>query len=94
MASDAHWLLDWVATLGTVFLSGATLCSFMKWCAVGNRWDLGGVLFSGAVAWVSYRFTLSDNALANVQYRQFLAFGLPLFWAVFLPVLMMGLGFK
>ncbi len=93
-SADDHWLMDWVATLGTVFLSGAALCSFMRWSAGGYPWDLGGMLFSGVAAWISYRFTLSDNALSDLRLRQFLAFGLPVFWGVFFPVLMMGLGFK
>lgn len=90
----SHWLLDWAATLATVFLSGATLTTLMRWLAVGKTCDAGGAVFSGVLAFVCYRYTLSENCLTKVSQRQFFALGLPILWALFFPIVMWGLGFR
>jgi hypothetical protein len=89
-----HFLLEWTATLAVVFLCGATLCPSLRWLALGNPWDLGGAVFSGVCAWICYRWTLSDRPYANVAIRSYLAIGIPVFWALFFPLIMWGLGFR
>jgi len=93
-AKPDTYFCDWLATLATVFLSGATLSIFMRWCSYGAQWDLGAGLFSGVLAWVCYRLTLSEKAFLDIKLRLVAAIILPVVWAGFLPLILWGLGFK
>ena len=87
-------LLSWASMLSLVFLASATLNSTMRWCARGTSWDAAGAVLSGVLGYVVYRLTVSDNMLPGVKGR-WLASLLPLLaWALLLPVVMYGLGFR
>lgn len=89
-----HPVLDWLSTLSTVFLSGATLTCLMRWFPQGSPWDLGGAIFSGILTFTSYKLTLSEGAIPSLSMRGNIAVGLPVLWAVLFPVVLWGLGFK
>ena len=88
-----HWFLEWVGLLATVFLISAFLCSLMRWFSENQKWDLGGSVLAGVLAWLAYSWTISESALHRPQQRWAAAVGLPVIWAVLLPVIMKALGF-
>lgn len=90
----SHPVLEWLATLATVFLSGATLTCLMRWFPQGATWDLGGAIFSGILTFTCYKLTLSERAIPSVFLRGNIAVGLPVLWAVLFPVVLWSLGFK
>lgn len=88
-----HFLLEWTGLLATVFLISAFLCSLMCWFSENRGYDLGGTILSGVLAWLAYSWTVSEKALNRPQQRWAAAIGLPVIWAVLLPVIMKALGF-
>lgn len=89
----SSFLLEWVGLIATVFLISAFLCSIMRWLSENRGWDLGGTVLAGVLAWLAYSWTVSEKALNRPTQRWAAAVGLPVIWAVLLPVIMKALGF-
>lgn len=91
---DEVWAGSWICLLVTVYLCGASLNSLMRWLAYASTWDLAGMLFSGALAWGGYSWTISDSALQPFGKRVAAAICLIVVWALVFPVLMWACGFQ
>ena len=87
------WFESWICILCTVFLTGSTITSFFRWLPYGYRWDLGGSILSGIMAWACYRWTLSEKPTFWRRYRLVAALGLLVGWSLVFPSIMWGLGF-
>ncbi|MBI3039895.1 hypothetical protein HYY75_12750 [bacterium] len=92
--NDPHLILCWCSILSTVFLASATLTTLLRFLSNGERWDAGGMIFSGILAWLCYARTLSENAFPEIKSRIFATIGLPIVWLVGFPILLRVLGFK
>ncbi|MBF0409770.1 MAG: hypothetical protein HQM10_20685 [Candidatus Riflebacteria bacterium] len=89
-----NFTLGWISTLSLVFLTGATLNTFMMWCSYGKSWDLAGTIFSGILAFLAYHFTISAQVKVSRSDQWKFAVFLPAVWALVLPIILNLMGYK